>query len=129
MQEHDGGIPRDTNRDQIFHCLLSPLAYQCPLAHQTPQDLSKLHIEQMNSVQGVVARVDTLFYALSGWGLKQPVDDRRGIEHDHRALRSSRNSPPVSRTIGSGLRLCRRSRNSASVGRSAISRNSTSKYS
>lgn len=69
MQEHDRGIPSDTNRDQIFHCLLSPLACQCPLAHQAPQDLSKLHIEQMNSVQSVVARVDTLFYALSGWGL------------------------------------------------------------
>ena len=37
---------------------------------QTPQDLSNLHIEQMNGVQGILARVDTVPDALSCWGLQ-----------------------------------------------------------
>ena len=47
--------------------------------------------------------------------------------NDHRAVRSSRSNPLASRARGSGVRLCRRSRNSGSVGRSAISRSSPSK--
>src|SRR5258708_40245005 len=120
-------MSRDAQSGQVVNWLFGAPGGQRPFAPETPQDLNKLHIEQMHGVQGLLTLIDSLLNLLSSWGLKQPVDRRRGIEHDHRAARSSRTRPAVSSDTASGQRACRRSRNSANVGRSAISRSSASK--
>ena len=127
LQQQNRSIACDPKSGQVLNGLPGPLRGQRPLAHQTPQDLHKFHIEQMHAVQSILARIDALLDVLSGRGLKQPVNDCRGIEHNHRAARSSPIRPAVSSAAASGLRVCKRSRNSASVGRSAISRSSPSK--
>jgi hypothetical protein len=78
---------RDSSANPNAYRLLGPLACQRPLAHQTPQDLSKFHIKQMNGVQGILARVDTLLYALSGWrdkGTAYPSPEVAAMEPDEK---------------------------------------------
>src|SRR6266516_1467307 len=91
------------------------------------QYLSDFKVQQMGSMKRFPARVNSVLNPHSRGGLKTPVNCRRLIEDDHRDSRSSRNMLAVSSSIVTGLRLCRRSRNSARVGRSAISLISASK--
>jgi hypothetical protein len=72
-------------------------------------------------VQSLVVRMDSALNALPRGCLKKPVTCSRRIQDDHRASRSSRTSRALSISNETGLRLCRRSRNSARVGLSAIS--------
>ena len=72
-------------------------------------------------MQGLVTRINTPLDALPRRCLKKPVNRSRRIQNDHRASRSSRTRRAVSICAETGLRLCSRSRNSASVGLSAIS--------
>ena len=117
MRWRQGGcIASETQDAQVVHCLFGPPGRQCPLAHQTPQDLDKLQIEQMDGVQCLAARVNAVRDPLSCWGLQHPINRGRCIDDDHRLSRSSRTRRAVSRSTGMGLRFCRRSRNSAIVG-------------
>jgi len=72
-------------------------------------------------VKGFIPRINSLLDALPRRSLKKPVHRGRRIQDDHRDARSSRTMRAASIGAEIGLRLCSRSRNSASVGLSAIS--------
>ncbi len=72
-------------------------------------------------MQAFVTRINSVLNALPRRGLQKPVNRGRRIQDNQRASRSSRTRRAVSICAETGLRLCRRSRNSASVGLSAIS--------
>jgi len=103
--------------DRPVRTMFRDRSLQC----ETLQYLRDLEIKEVRRVQGFVTRINSLLDALARGCLKEPVNCGRRIEDDHRASRSSRNRRTVSICAETGLRLCSRSRNSRSVGRSAIS--------
>lgn len=111
----------------VFNGFLGYREGQRSVTHHAPQHLGKLYIQQMRAVQRFSALINALLDSLSGRSSKQTVDGGRSIQHNDRAARPSRTRLALSTTAATGLRACRRSRNSARVGRSAISRSSPSK--
>ena len=120
-QQHEMRIPVDAEVLKVLKRLISALWRNRSLMGKAPQYLCNFKIEEMWRMKGLVARIDSLVNAFSGRCLEKPVHCGGGIENDHLASRSSRSSRAVSICADTGLRLCRRSRNSASVGLSAIS--------
>jgi hypothetical protein len=64
---------------------------------------------------------DLLLNLLAGWGLEQPLNRRRGIDDNPRVSVSFGTRRAAANSTLSGLRVCRRLRNSVNVGLSAIS--------
>src|SRR6185437_3445187 len=120
-QQHEMGVSRDAEVLQIKHCILSAARRNGSFPRQAPQNLRDFKIKEVRRMQRFVARIDAVFNALARRCLKKPVHCGRGIENDHRISRSSRTMRAESTSTETGFRWCRRSRNSASVGRSAIS--------
>ncbi len=123
-QQDEMGIARNPEVLEIEHCLLGAARRNRSFPRQSPEDLGNLNIQEVRSMQGFVARIDALFDALSGRCLEKPIYRGGRIENNHRAFRASRSCRTmraVPSSAETGLRLCKRSRNSKSVGRSAIS--------
>jgi hypothetical protein len=72
-------------------------------------------------MQSFATGLNSVLNLLPGSCLKKPVNRGGCIEDYHRASRSSRTNRAVSISSDTGLCLCRRCRNSRSVGLSAIS--------
>src|SRR5208337_4296921 len=107
-------------RLQKRHSLVGTELNNCAIPHQPPKRMDNFQIDQMRRVKFLTARGDSPFDAMSSRGLQQPVDCGRGVENDQRSSRPSRTMRAVSIGTVTGSSLCRRSRNSAKVGCSAI---------
>jgi hypothetical protein len=114
-------IPSDAEIQQITERLVSAVYGNHTLMYETTQHLGDLKVQKVKRMEGFVTGIYSVLNALSRGRLKKPVNRGRRIQDDHRASRSSRANRAVSIFAETGLRLCRRSRNSASVGLSAIS--------
>src|SRR5215469_18642258 len=123
------GIPCHPQVQKVADRLISASSRNDSLLCKTPEDLCDLEVQKLRCVQSLATRIEALLNAVSRRCLQKPVNCSGRIQDDHRASRSSRTSRAVSSSAETGLRLCRRSRNSASVGLSAISLISASRYS
>src|SRR5439155_19793629 len=97
------------------------------LTGQAAQYLGDLKIQEVGRMQSFAMEVNSVLNSLPRSCLKNPVNRGGCIEDDHRASRSSRTNRAVSIFADTGLCLCRRCRNSRSVGLSAISLSSASR--
>jgi hypothetical protein len=88
-QQNEVGIPSHSQVEQILDRLIGARRCNRAFPHQTPQDLADLQIEEVRGMQGFVLRVKSVLNPLPRRGLKQPVNGGRGVEDDHRGLRSS----------------------------------------
>src|SRR5215472_16066814 len=122
-------IPCQPQVDEVVDRLISTRPGDDSLLGETPQDLCDLKIQQMRGMQSLAMPIDSPLNTLTGSCLEKPINRSGRTQDNHRASRSSRTSRAVSICAGTGLRLCKRSRNSASVGLSAISLISASRYS
>src|SRR2546427_2374744 len=94
-----------------------------------PQGLRYLRIKKMRGIQALSSRKHPAADAQAMRGLEQPLHCSRRVQNDQRASRSSRMTAAAGFGRFTRSRRSRRSRNSPSVGRSATSRISASRYS
>src|SRR5262249_23368101 len=114
-------IPADAEIQEIPNRPVGAVGGDQSLPYQAPQHLSDLKIQEVRRMQGFVTGINSVLDALSSRCLEKPVNCGRRIQNNHRASRSSRSRLAVLISAETGLRLWRRSRNSARVGLSAIS--------
>src|SRR5215468_2200639 len=114
-------IPCHPQVQKVADRLIRASSRDDSLLCETPEYLCDLKVQELRRMQTLPTDVNALLNSLSRSCLQKPVNCSRRIQDDHRASRSSRTSRAVSSSAETGLRLCRRSRNSASVGLSAIS--------
>src|ERR1700746_825577 len=101
---------------EVADRLISARSGDDSLLCETSQHLCDLKIQEMRRMQSLAMCKDSLLNAPTGRCLKKPINCSGRIQDNHRASRSSRTSRAVSICAETGLRLCKRSRNSASVG-------------
>lgn len=59
-------------------------------AHEPPQGLDDLHVDQMRRMEFLGVAEEPGLYASANRGLQQELKQSRGVEHDHAESRSSR---------------------------------------
>jgi hypothetical protein len=111
---------------EILKGFLSSLRGELLLPDGTPQYLSHFKVKKMGSVQRFGSRKDSFVDFDPGRSFEKPFDCGGRIEDDHRESRSRRTaSAPDMPATAERWRM--RSRNSATVGRSARRRTSASR--
>jgi hypothetical protein len=114
---------------EVLEGLAGPRLVELSARDPPPQDLGHLEIDQVRSVQRFVGRGDALGDAGPLVRGEKKLQDRRGIEDDHRRLRSARTASAGAGRGRAGARFARRRSSSPRVGRSSERRSSISRYS
>jgi hypothetical protein len=74
------GVARYPHIRQILDCFLRAPGWDHSFSNQPPQYLAHLQIQEVRSMQGIVARVNSFFNLPAHRCLKQPVNCGGGVE-------------------------------------------------
>ena len=123
------GIAAKGERGEVVERLAATIGGDLACRRISAQDLGHFDVDEMGRVE-LFSRVEQpIFNVWRSRGAQKRFEQRRSVDDDHAESRSARTASAGSGDGDDALRVASRARNSSTVGRSAASRISVSKYS